>query len=1001
MKGGVDLLRPDPYGLNLLDQSYVSFGDPDKLDLSSFTIEAWFMRTGAGTPHSTGRDGIPAAIPLVAHGAPEADGSPVDANWILALDDSTGVIAADFEDMVTGANHPVYGITPVTWNVWHHAAASYNGSTWRLYLDGQLEAVLLVDAAPRSDTVQNVGLGAMIRSGGKPVGHFQGVLDEVRIWSIPRTHARIKKDINKQIFSGTGLVSRWGFGEGRSSIVGDSIWSPYPADGVIDGPGYEWIPGAPFDLEIDTIPPSAPTGLVAAPGRGFVALEWTSGSEPDLIGYNVYRTLYSPVNKSKKLNKAWISSPGFIDANVALGTIYYYAIAAVDRSGNESILSEEVFAMAQGFPDSYGLQFSGKSYVSFGDPDKLDLSSFTIEAWFMRTGAGTPHSTGRDGIPAAIPLVAHGAPEADGSPVDANWILALDDSTGVIAADFEDMVTGANHPVYGITPVTWNVWHHAAASYNGSTWRLYLDGQLEAVHEVLAAPRSDSIQKVGLGAMIRSNGEAADGRFQGLLDEVRVWDYARSEAEILNTINSQVIAGEAGLVARWSFWEGAGLWVGDSVSLAANGVIKGDGFTWVSGAPFDAPVNLPPRTPQLVAPLDAGTDVALPATLSVSISDPEGSPLDVSFFGRSLSADALADFSIVIIPDAQYYASTFHHIYTAQMQWISDHRESDNIVYVAGLGDAVEDPSDFAQWDVASSAYNILDEAGIPYGLACGNHEGAPLATENFNIVFGEDRFVGRPYYAGHYGADNDNHYDLFEASGLKFIVVFIEYDDLMVASDHPVLVWANGLLKSHSDRRGIVISHSVLQGGTSNEFTSQGQAIYDSLKGNSNLFLIMGGHLDIAARRTDTYEGQVVYTLRSDYQFQDRKQSGYLRILRFSPSDDRIYVSTYSPSKDIFYPDQTNNNFSLEYDLGGPNVKRVGTATGVPSGETASVSWKGLSPGMAYEWKVIVSDGVSVVESGWWSFTTASAKAGVGVDGIHPILSSSVVLKRRCSSRR
>jgi hypothetical protein len=129
--------------------AYVTFGDPAKLDLAQFTIETWFKRTGAGVPNQTGTSGLASVIPLVTHGAPQADGSNVDANWILAIDDSTDRIAADFEDMATGLNHPVVGTTTITDNVWHHAAATYDGTTWRLYLDGTLEATLVVNATPR------------------------------------------------------------------------------------------------------------------------------------------------------------------------------------------------------------------------------------------------------------------------------------------------------------------------------------------------------------------------------------------------------------------------------------------------------------------------------------------------------------------------------------------------------------------------------------------------------------------------------------------------------------------------------------------------------------------------------------------------------------------------------------------------------------------------------------------------------------------------------------
>ena len=46
-----------------------------------------------------------------------------------------------------------------------------------------------------------------------------------------------------------------------------------------------------------------------------------------------------------------------------------------------------------------------------------------------------------------------------------------------------------------------------------------------------------------------------------------------------------------------------------------------------------------------------------------------------------------------------------------------------------------------------------------------------------------------------------------------------------------------------------------------------------------------------------------MVYSLRSDYQFVDGQQSGYLRIMRFSPADNTIHVSTYSPTQDKLFP--------------------------------------------------------------------------------------------------
>ena len=73
-----------------------------------------------------------------------------------------------------------------------------------------------------------------------------------------------------------------------------------------------------------------------------------------------------------------------------------------------------------------------------------------------------------------------------------------------------------------------------------------------------------------------------------------------------------------------------------------------------------------------------------------------------------------------------------------------------------------------------------------------------------FNTFLGTNHFAGRSYYGGHYGTNNDNHYSFFSASGMDFIVVYLEYD---TSANAAVLAWANGLLQTYSDRRAIVVS--------------------------------------------------------------------------------------------------------------------------------------------------------------------------------------------------
>ena len=234
---------------------------------------------------------------------------------------------------------------------------------------------------------------------------------------------------------------------------------------------------------------------------------------------------------------------------------------------------------------------SAGAYVTFGDPAKLDLAQFTIETWFKRTGTGVASTTGTGGIANFVPLLTHGAAQAEGSNVDANWVLGINTTGNVIAADFEaiddpaDPTTGQNVPISGTTAITLNVWHHAAASFNGTTWAVYLDGNLEASATPGLHPRSDSTQGVALGAMLMSTGPFSPtaGRFQGVLDEARVWSVGRTQAQIQGTMNSELTSG-TNLVARWGLDEASGTVVGDSIATAAKGTITGTGYARVAGS---------------------------------------------------------------------------------------------------------------------------------------------------------------------------------------------------------------------------------------------------------------------------------------------------------------------------------------------------------------------------------------------------------------------------------
>ena len=91
----------------------------------------------------------------------------------------------------------------------------------------------------------------------------------------------------------------------------------------------------------DTFPPPAPAGLIAVfvPAAGnsgaHIDLSWDVSQAADLAGYRVYRSEEAGIHGTS-LSGQLLLTPAFRDMNVVPGHSYFYTVAAVDRSGNES-----------------------------------------------------------------------------------------------------------------------------------------------------------------------------------------------------------------------------------------------------------------------------------------------------------------------------------------------------------------------------------------------------------------------------------------------------------------------------------------------------------------------------------------------------------------------------------------------------------------------------------------------------------------------------------------
>lgn len=227
---------------------------------------------------------------------------------------------------------------------------------------------------------------------------------------------------------------------------------------------------------------------------------------------------------------------------------------------------------------SASIQFGGSGVVRV-PPAVTD--DFTIEFW-LKTKMFGPGSTWFGG--AAL--------------FDADASNSVNDfGSSLIGTHFAFGTGKPDTTVLSTSAVNTGVWTHVAGTRVMATGELsvYVNGKLEnSAMSGNMVSLTDAVSPC-IGAMIYGNGFF--NAFVGNITEVRLWNVARSEAEIAGSMQQRLTGNEANLVGYWRFDEGTGLIAKDS-SPAHNDGVLGNGRpelvpTWSSDGPDLAPAATP------------------------------------------------------------------------------------------------------------------------------------------------------------------------------------------------------------------------------------------------------------------------------------------------------------------------------------------------------------------------------------------------------------------------
>ncbi|MBN1479445.1 hypothetical protein JXA70_04155 [candidate division KSB1 bacterium] len=500
------------------------------------TVEAWVKITDL-------KDKIWSCPIVSKHG--QASG------WTLR----TGAGRANFMITIRGKHYETTSDQILDLNQWYHLAGTYDGQTLKVYVDGELKNSTDVSGSitPYPGAL-NIGRNPQWKD-----RIFRGQICEAAVWHIARTPEQIKQDMEAPLVGlEKDVVGFWRMDDGVGQVVQD--FSHNHNDGTIEDSAVWRAENRPVGL-----PEEAPrwnrfSELMLVPPQ-LIAKPCTSPVRIGARGDDIRTNFYGKIDSLRIWNIARSEQDVLSHWNQKLdgteeGLQGYWrfdeggGFEALDITDNDNIAvlgdgdparKPEWCASSLLLMD--GLQFDGKDdHLVLPLLDIDYTKGFTIECW------------------AFFDSFKHWSRLLDlgNGPANDNILLANEAESNNLV--FEVRIGAQSNKLVALSALESGTWIHLAASLAGDgTATLYKNG-VPVQQGNLPIPRILEREKNYIG---RSNW-AQDGTFHGKIDEVRIWNMARSPRQIAGYMRRILSPEDTRLVALYSFDEGSGAVAFDS-----------------------------------------------------------------------------------------------------------------------------------------------------------------------------------------------------------------------------------------------------------------------------------------------------------------------------------------------------------------------------------------------------------------------------------------------------
>ena len=470
-------------------------------------------------------------------------------------------------------------IEPEKWNHIVYTRSGTGSGTHKIYVNGE-EQTLITDAD--YTFIDN-------SSDKKIASLYPGKIDEVRLWDVVRTQEEIRENMYLSLLgTETGLVSYWQFNDGSSTIVEDVIsnnngtMNNMTEDDWINstipfGPGFSdsqiELAGSVDFIDtglsmyfnshntaeitvsrIDTSPNIIPADLYKVyDNQYWVVDRYGSGALDTDLTFTLeeYLTISDEDNPSNiKLYTRF--------SNADTNWVYLTNASSVSATSNEvtftGITGFSQFIIAKQFSseiDDFAgscLEFDGvDDVISIDHDSSLNIdNTLTIEAWIK-----PDNLTERYGIFSTRLNNEAGSFQLEVGPGSGGTNRVAVTGVGSWVAQ-----TGDN----AIQPGKWNHIVYTRLGTGSGTHKIYVNGE----EQTLISDADYTFIDNSSDKMIAS-GTSGGYLYQGKIDELRLWNIVRTQAEIRENMYLPLERTESGFISYWQFNEESGTVLSDNI----------------------------------------------------------------------------------------------------------------------------------------------------------------------------------------------------------------------------------------------------------------------------------------------------------------------------------------------------------------------------------------------------------------------------------------------------